>query len=67
VIDIVAKITFAHENKMLLHVVIMVSVKAQVRIGKKILETIKVSKIRAYDKSKNGTSINETCLQSKVE
>jgi hypothetical protein len=65
--DTIATIIAAHENGMLLHVIVMVSDKVQVRIGNKMLETIKGSTIREYYESKSGTSINETCLQSKVE
>jgi hypothetical protein len=60
-------ITVAHEDDMLLDVIFMVSVKEQVRIGNKKLQTIKASAKGASNKSKSGTSINEICLQSKVE
>jgi hypothetical protein len=63
----IAKIIVAHEDDMLLHVMVMASIKVQVRIGNKILETIEVSTIRASNRSKSGASINETCLQTKVE
>jgi hypothetical protein len=63
----IAKIIVAHENDMLLHVIVMVSVKVQVRTGNNMIETIKVSTKRASNKNKSGTSINETCLQSIVE
>jgi hypothetical protein len=66
VISKIAKSIVAHENDMLLHAITMVSVKVQVRIGNKILKTIKVSSIRSSNKSKSGT-YNKTCLQSKDE
>jgi hypothetical protein len=66
VINTTAKIIVDHENDTLLHVIIVVSIEVQVRIGNKLLKTIKASAIRASDNSKSGTSI-ETCLQSKVE
>jgi hypothetical protein len=48
-------------------IVIVVSIKVQVRIWNKMLETLKASTIRASNKSKSVTSNNETCLQTKVE
>jgi hypothetical protein len=59
VINTVVNIVVAHENDMLLHIIIMASVKVRVRIGNKILETTKVSTIKTFDKSKSGPSINE--------
>jgi hypothetical protein len=66
VINTTEKIIVAHENDML-HVIIMVSIKEQVRIGNKMLKTINVRTIKASNKNKGSKSIQETCLQSKVE
>jgi hypothetical protein len=51
---------------MLIHGIVMVSVKVQVKIGNKMMETVKASTMRASNKIKSDTSISETCLQSKI-
>jgi hypothetical protein len=45
----------------------MASDKVEGRTGKKMLETITINTTTASNKSKTRTSINATCLQSKVE
>jgi hypothetical protein len=57
VIHTIANVIVAHENDMLLHIIIMVSTKVEVSIRNKMLKTIKASKIRA----------STTHFQSKVE
>jgi hypothetical protein len=66
VLNTIAKITSAHENDKLLHVIVMVSVKVQVRIGNKMLETMTASTITASTRRKNGTSIKRHVSSPKL-